>query len=158
MGRAVATAEAIGSRVSAEYAERFFENIDAETLSMANTTPAKFTVTAQSLQIMKERANAMGTEIAKSQIHENSDGTAFIMLTPQAAALHQIMDDCTQDLLVKAQSGTALSDGDLAVIVAGKNPKGLAALETVAGPNVLTVLRNYYRNVVVPMAATANAK
>lgn len=167
IGRAVATAEAIGSRVSADYAERFFDNIDAETMSVANTTPAKFTVTAQSLQIMQERANAMGTEIAKSQIHENADGTAFIMLTPQAAALHQIMDDCTQDLLVKAQSGTALSDGDLAVIVASKNPKGLAALETVAGPNVLTVLRNYYRNVVVPkaaalqqaqMAATANAK
>lgn len=143
--RAVSTADTIGSRVGTAYAERFWDYIEAETLSMAATTPVSFKVSAQSLAIMKENAARNGGSIANSQIHQNADGSYQVMLTPTAAALHQAMADCGLDFQRMVAEGRVPTDGQILTILSMRNPKALSVLETTCGPHLKDTLRGYFK-------------
>lgn len=143
--RAISTADTLGSRVGTGYAERFWDYIEAETMSLAATTPVAFAVSAQSLAIMKEDAVRLGGSIAESQIHRNADGSAQVMLAPQAAALHQAMADCGPEFQRMIAEGRVPTDGEILTVLATRNPKALAALETTCGPYLVKTLRGYFK-------------
>ena len=142
--RAISTADTLGSRVGTGYAERFWDYIETETMSLAATMPVAFTVSAQSLEIMKENAVRLNGSIAKSQLHPNADGSWQVMLTPQAAALHQAMADCGPEFQRMIAEGRVPTDGDILTVLATRNPKALAALETTCGPYLAKTLRGYF--------------